>query len=188
MFRRTRIAPWQVPPSNGGQRYPELRVKLPTLTDQHVADRGRIHRFHEMHVEARFTRATAIDVLPPAGERDQHRAARPQLSARMRRATSQPSSWACPTSSTTISGLLLPRERQRFFAVGSAMHLVAFEPQHQRETLERILIVVGDEDIASNLRRRFTSLLGLRCVSRRGIHRTAAAEAVNSLPLVETRR
>ena len=32
------------------------------------------------------------------------------------------------------------------------MHFVPFEPQHQCQALERVLIVVGDEDVAAHLR------------------------------------
>ena len=135
MYRRTHIAPWCLPPSNGG--------KIPGVTFEsataELAARATVNMFRKiirttplrrrfrvvLHVTsmsqivAGSTGFTRCMSNPASRERRRSTswpqpvsatstAPRPQLSARMRRATSQPSSLGMPTSSTTISGLRSP--------------------------------------------------------------------------------
>src|SRR5688500_15137343 len=88
MFRRNvRTPPFRrfVRPTATTETPPKRRrpwsVSIVLLSYQHVADGGRVHRLHEMHVESRLARAAPIDILAPPRERHEHRATAPTLGA-----------------------------------------------------------------------------------------------------------
>src|SRR5688500_2677489 len=71
--------PWTSPP--GPSPFARKRGMSPLLRDQHVAERGGIHGFDQVHVEAGLAGTLAVDFLAPAGECHQHGIAAPALGA-----------------------------------------------------------------------------------------------------------